>query len=341
MIPASSKARQPAAPSWQQELAQAITDPSELLTVLGLDPALLGAARAAAASFRLRVPLSYVARMRHGDATDPLLRQVLPLAQELEEHPGFSSDPLAEQAAVRAPGLLHKYHGRALLITTPACAVHCRYCFRREFPYAEHGEAPRWQEALAQIEADSSLEEIILSGGDPLSLSDARLQALSAALERVPHVRRLRLHTRLPVVLPARVDAGLLDWLAGLRLPAVMVLHANHANEIDAGVQAACARLRTAGVVLLNQSVLLRGVNDHAQCLRELSQRLFAAGVLPYYLHLLDRVRGTAHFEVGEARARELAAELAATLPGYLVPRLARELAGAPAKLVLAPNFPP
>jgi L-lysine 2,3-aminomutase len=340
MILASAAPRHTAAlPRWQRELAEAIDTPEALLEALGLDPALAAPARAASQAFRLRVPWSYVHRMRRGDPLDPLLRQVLPVEDELEERPGFSSDPLGERAALAAPGLLHKYHGRALLIATPACAVHCRYCFRREFPYGEQ-DGPRWREALAQIERDTSLEEIILSGGDPLSLSDGRLAALSAALAAAAHVRRLRIHTRLPVVLPSRVDAGLAAWVAGLEWPLVIVLHANHPNEIDAEVAAACATLRSAGAMLLNQSVLLRGVNDDIETLAGLSRRLFDAGVLPYYLHVLDRVRGAAHFEVPEDRARHLAGQLTATLPGYLVPRLVRESAGAPAKVPLPPVLP-
>lgn len=308
--------------------------------MLGLDPALAGPARAAAASFRLRVPRSYVARMRRGDPHDPLLRQVLPIASELEAAPEYVSDPLGEKAALRAPGLLQKYHGRALMITTSACAVHCRYCFRREFPYSEQtGEAVRFGEALAEIARDTSIEEVILSGGDPLSLSDERLTRLTDSLARIPHVRRLRVHTRQPIVLPSRVDAGLMEWLQTVRLPKVFVLHANHPNEIDDDVRAACAQLRAAGAVLLNQTVLLQGVNDDPEVLAELSRLLFEAGVMPYYLHALDRVNGAAHFAIADARSQEIAGALAARLPGYLVPRLVREVEGAPAKVVLAPRF--
>jgi EF-P beta-lysylation protein EpmB len=328
-------------PRWQTEMADAITSPDALVAALGLDPQLLTSAHAAAAGFRLRVPRGYVARMRPGDPHDPLLRQILPVARELEEVADYVADPVGEHAALRAPGLLQKYHGRALIITTSACAIHCRYCFRREFPYSEQGgDASRWSAALEEIAGDSSLEEIILSGGDPLSLSDARLTSLTDALTAIPHVRRLRVHTRQPVVLPSRVDDGLVCWLRTLRLPTVFVLHANHPNEIDSDVRAACTRLRANGVTLLNQSVLLSGVNDDADVLAELSRRLFEAGVLPYYLHVLDRVRGAAHFEIVEERARKLAGELSARLPGYLVPRLVRELYGAPAKVTLPPQFP-
>jgi L-lysine 2,3-aminomutase len=321
-------------------MREAISCPETLVRSLGLDPALVSPAHAAASKFRLRVPLGYVARMRRGDPNDPLLRQVLPIASENDYAPDYGPDPLGEAAARRAPGLLQKYHGRVLLITTSVCAVHCRYCFRREFPYSEQvGAGARFDEALSEIARDSSLEEVILSGGDPLSLSDARLTALTDALGSIPHIKRLRVHTRQPIVLPSRVDAGLVTWLRRLSLPVVFVLHANHANELDANVRAACAHLRAAGVLLLNQTVLLKGVNDDAAALASLSRALFEAGVLPYYLHALDRVSGAAHFDVPEARAREIAGELAAHLPGYLVPRLVRELEGAPAKVTLPPRF--
>jgi EF-P beta-lysylation protein EpmB len=321
-------------------MAQAITSPETLVEALGLDRSLVAPARAAAAKFGLRVPLGYVARMRRGDINDPLLKQVLPLAAEDEVVPDFGPDPVGERAARRAPGLLQKYRGRALLITTSACAIHCRYCFRREFPYSEQqGDSTRFREAVDVIARDPSLEEIILSGGDPLSLSDSRLSSLTDLLANVPHIRRLRLHTRQPVVLPSRVDDGLIAWLERLPWPVVFVLHTNHANEIDDSVRATCARLKKAGVTLLNQTVLLKGINDSVQTLADLSRALFDAGVLPYYLHVLDRVSGAAHFDLPEPRARDLAGQLAACMPGYLVPRLVREVEGAPAKLTLEPRF--
>jgi len=331
----------PAQPSrWQAEMADAISSPDELIAALGLDRALLPAANAAAAGFRLRVPRSYVSRMRPGDPADPLLRQVLPAKGELQEVAHYVTDPVGEHAALRAPGLLQKYKGRALIVTTSACAVHCRYCFRREFPYSEQkGDAPRWAEALAEIARDSSLEEVILSGGDPLSLSDARLKSLTDALGAIPHVQRLRVHTRQPVVLPSRVDDGLMGWLRSIRLPTVFVLHVNHPHEIDADLRGACKSLRDSGVTLLNQSVLLRGVNDDAEVLAELSRRLFDAAVLPYYLHVLDRVRGAAHFEVPDHEAQAIVGELSSKLSGYLIPRLVREVYGAPAKITLPPVY--
>jgi EF-P beta-lysylation protein EpmB len=344
MITTSSLTRQRAADPlksvWQSELARAVCDPLELCRMLELDPQQALEGVSAHSQFRLRVPRGFVRRMRRGDPNDPLLRQVLPIAAELREWPGFEADPLAERAAIRAPGLLHKYQGRALLITTGACAVHCRYCFRREFPYqSAHGDTARWQQAIEVVRADRSIEELILSGGDPLSLSTARLTQLSDRLRGIPHLRRLRLHTRTPIVLPERVDPELIAWISGLPWGCVIVLHANHANEIDSTVRAAAAQLRATGATLLNQSVLLAGINDSVDALRALSESLWSAGMLPYYLHLLDRVRGSAHFEVPEPRARDLMALLAAQLPGYLVPRLVRENPGATSKTVLAPAW--
>jgi EF-P beta-lysylation protein EpmB len=327
--------------SWQQQLATAISNPAELWRELQLDPALLPQAIAAAQRFPLRIPASYLSRMRRGDPNDPLLLQVLPLGAELHSVANYSADPVGDREAIVAPGLLQKYHGRALLITTQACAIHCRYCFRREFPYAEQQDAaPRWHSALQHIASDSSLEEIILSGGDPLSLHDARLQQLTDALSQIPHIKRLRIHTRLPIVLPDRIDSEHLAWLRSLPWPIVVVLHTNHANEIDAEVQRACRQLRDAGVVLLNQTVLLRAINDNVPVLRALSETLFDAGIMPYYLHTLDPVQGAAHFDIDISRAQQLIGALAAQLPGYLVPRLVQERAGASAKVTLTPDLP-
>lgn len=319
---------------WQQLWRDAIREPAELLDLLGL-PDLAGRVSAAAgAQFALRVPRGFVARMRHGDPNDPLLRQVLPIDDEDRVVPGFGLDAVGDLAARGGAGILHKYEGRALLVATGSCAIHCRYCFRRHFPYGEQtAAAGQWRESLDYLAADPSISEVLLSGGDPLSLSTAKLAEFTDALAGLPQVRRLRLHTRLPVVLPERVDAELLAWLSGLPQKVVVVVHANHANEIDAPVARAVARLRDAGATVLNQAVLLRGVNDSVEALAALSERLFDAGVLPYYLHLLDRVAGSAHFEVPADEARGLHEALAARLPGYLVPRLVREEAGAPAKL--------
>jgi len=342
MIPGSPTARHLETAGWQQALQACVRTPEELLAALGLDAAnLLSGAHEAGARFALKVPRSYLARMRRGDPHDPLLRQVLPLGAELVETPGYVADPVGDLHVVAGPGLLHKYSGRALLVTTGACAVHCRYCFRREFPYAEHTAGRQaFAPALDAIRADASIAEVLLSGGDPLTLNDRRLGDLLRDLADIPHVRRVRVHTRLPVVLPERIDAGFLRaWNAAPRLQRVMVIHANHANELhDApDVQQALAALRADGATLLNQSVLLRGVNDSVETLAGLSDALFAAGVLPYYLHALDPVRGAAHFDVSETEARALVAELAARLPGYLVPRLVREIPGARSKTMLPP----
>jgi len=319
---------------WRQAWRDAVRDPLELLELVGL--ASLAGNLSAVAQFPLRVPRGFVARMRHGDPNDPLLRQVLPLDAEDRIVPGFELDAVGDAHARRGGGVIHKYQGRALLIATGSCAVHCRYCFRRHYPYAEDtAAAAGWREAVALISSDPSLHEVILSGGDPLSLADHKLAELTDALRAIPHLRRLRIHTRLPVVLPERVDAGLLAWLRGLPWPVIVVIHANHANEFDASVDAALAALRATGATLLNQAVLLRGVNDSVDALADLCERGFQAGVLPYYLHQLDRVAGAAHFEIDDAQALALHAALAARLPGYLLPRLVREVAGAPGKTPL------
>jgi EF-P beta-lysylation protein EpmB len=329
---------------WQQELARAVRDPLELLTLLGLTPEMIGPGetaetlRAAAADFPLRIPHSYIARMRHGDPRDPLLRQVLATSAERLSVPGFVADPLEEQAAREVPGLLHKYQGRALLVTTGACAVHCRYCFRRHYDYGadlDDAAGARWAPAIERVAQDKSLDELILSGGDPLSLGNARLAQLLQRLREIPHLRRIRIHTRTPVVLPARVDAGLLNALSPLSSRLTIVVHANHPAELDASTAAALRQLKEHCTALLNQSVLLAGINDDVATLSELSMRLFETGVLPYYLHQLDPVAGAAHFEVSDTRALALHAALAAALPGYLLPRLVRELPGASGKTAL------
>ncbi|HVJ62128.1 MAG TPA: EF-P beta-lysylation protein EpmB [Tahibacter sp.] len=340
MITANRHRAQPASdavrPSWQQLWRDAVTDPAELLALVGLADRAADLLPARDTGFALRVPRGFVARMRHGDPNDPLLRQVLPLAAELDDAPGFTRVAVGDMAARSAHGMLQKYQGRALLIATGSCAINCRYCFRRHFPYAdETAAANRWQAAIAALAADPGVDEAILSGGDPLSLSNAKLAEFTAAIASMPRIRRVRLHTRLPVVLPERVDAGLCDLLAALPQRVAVVLHANHANEFDGAVATACRRLADAGALLLNQSVLLRGVNDDAETLAALSERLIDCGVLPYYLHQLDRVQGAAHYEVDDQAALEIVETLRNRLPGYLVPKLVREVAGAPAKTPL------
>ncbi len=322
---------------WKDELRRAFTRPEDLLTFLGLPATVQGGdTTGPTQAFRMLVPHGFAALMERGNPKDPLLRQVLPLAAEAESSPGFSTDPVGDAGATLARGLLHKYQGRALLVTTPACAIHCRYCFRRHYPYAEaalnRGVSVA---AVAAIAADPSIDEVILSGGDPLMLADEGLAALIEALAAVPQVRRLRLHTRLPVVLPSRVTPALCRLLTQTRLQVVLVIHANHPRELGDVAGQALGQLRAIGATLLNQSVLLRGVNDDADTLFDLSHGLFRLGVLPYYLHLLDRVQGAAHFEVPLARARSLMEALRMRLPGYLVPRLVREQAGAGSKIAI------
>lgn len=322
-------------PVWQALLAEAVKSTDELLKLLQIEPAQLKT-RPLNDNFPLRVPHGFVQRMHKGDCHDPLLLQVLPVQQETDVIAGYLRDPLEELDAMPLPGLLHKYQGRALLTVTGACAVHCRYCFRRHFPYADANPVTNhWRPSIKYIRQHPDITELILSGGDPLTLTDARLQSLTDELTRIDHLRTLRIHTRLPVVLPERVDEGLLSWLATQKLKLVMVIHCNHPNEIDAGVIEAMHRLNSAGVVLLNQSVLLRDINDNAATLINLSERLFAAGILPYYLHQLDRVQGAAHFEVDRTTARKLIAEVSTFLPGYLVPRLVEEIPGMPGKTPL------
>jgi EF-P beta-lysylation protein EpmB len=327
----------PSGVPWQVALKQAIRDPVQLCRLLRLPLEFEAAAVGAAADFPVFVPWPYLARIRPGDPADPLLRQVLPLAEELVLHQGFTVDPVGDRAAQGAPGLLTKYASRALILATPACAVHCRYCFRRHFAYTEPARpADHFQPAIDAVASDSTLSEVILSGGDPLTLPDGQLADLADRLAAIGHLKRLRVHTRLPVMIPQRVTDSLVNWLCGTRLTPIVVLHVNHARELDDAVATAVARLAAAGVVLLNQSVLLRGVNDSVDALADLSERLVDLRVMPYYLHQLDRVAGAAHFEVPEAEGRALVAGLRERLPGYAVPRYVREVAGAPAKVSLA-----
>lgn len=322
---------------WQVELAEAVRDPGELCRLLGLDAAVAAAARRAAGGFPLLVPRPFLERMKPRDPDDPLLRQVLPLGAELVSPSGWVADPLEEAAALAAPGLVKKYDGRALLLATGACAIHCRYCFRREFPYAGHGvSSAGTAAALEAIAADASIREVILSGGDPLLLDDDRLADLLERIVAIPTVTRIRIHTRLPVVLPSRVTRRLVALLAGLPAPAVVVIHANHPAELGPDQAAAVRDLASSRAILLNQAVLLAGVNDTLSALFGLSERLLAIGVLPYYLHLPDRVVGTAHFDVPEAKAVGLIDSLRQKLSGYGVPRLVREVPGEASKVTIA-----
>ncbi len=324
-----------ALPAWRRAFRLAVRDPDELIDLLGLPEDAREPARRAARLFPLAVPREYVARMRPGDPADPLLRQVLPLdAETAPPAEGFVADPVGDLDAVEAPGLIRKYRGRALLVAAGTCAINCRYCFRRHFPY---GGVPRrleaWAPALERIAGDPSLREVILSGGDPLVLEDRVLGRLAERLAAIGHVRRLRVHSRLPVVLPSRVNPPLLEWLTGTRLTPIVVVHANHPAELAGECAEALGRLVDAGVPVLNQAVLLRGVNDDAETLAHLCERLADLRVIPYYLHQLDPVAGAAHFRVAERRGLEIVAELRRRLPGYAVPRFVREVPGAESKV--------
>jgi len=298
--------------SWQQTMRTAIRDVKTLRKRLNLppDPTAAGAAE----SFSLFAPLPFVDRIKPGDESDPLLLQLLPTAAEEQSPAHFLSDPL-----------------------TGACAIHCRYCFRRHFQYSDNSASgAHLQDALAAIAEDKSIEEVILSGGDPLTVVDQTLSQLFDALESIPHVRRVRVHTRLPIMIPARITDGLVDLLQHCPMEKVVVIHANHANEFDSDVADALGKLKSTGTTLLNQTVLLKGINDDSLALIELSKRLLSVGVMPYYLHQLDQVIGAAHFEVPEETGKRLISEMRAALPGFAVPRYVREIPGEPNKTVLA-----
>ena len=331
---------QPKPQTWKTALAAAHRDIQALAGKLGLTRQQCRAAQGGHKDFPILVPSAWLKLIARGDPDDPLLRQVLPGKEETTSTPGYSCDPVGDLDSMVVPGLLHKYHGRVLLVVAGGCAINCRYCFRRHFPYRNAQLSQNLGPALAYISKHPEISEVILSGGDPLLLSTPRLAQLAADLAALPHIQRIRLHTRMPVVLPERIDATLLDWLRRLELPIVMVVHCNHAREIDARAQGALMALHAAGCTLLNQSVLLQGVNDRVQVLADLSERLFACHVLPYYLHQLDRVSGAAHFSVDDDDAQLLMHGLRGRLPGYLVPKLVRELAGAECKQEVVRNPP-
>ena len=322
---------------WQAQLANAITDPATLISQLKLPKDLLPAARQAAKLFPLKVTQSYLARIQPGNPDDPLLRQVLPLGVECLTHLDFNNDPVGDQAALVAPGLLHKYRGRVLLMTTQACGIHCRYCFRRHYPYQAQRATENWRLALEYIEQHDELDEVILSGGDPLSLANHKLEMLLNKLNRIPHIRRLRIHSRYPITLPQRIDSGFLAALHAFRREIITVVHANHPHEINRDVIAALLILKNHRVTLLNQSVLLRGVNDDSDTLVELQHALFESGVIPYYLHRLDHVQGAHHFALSNEEIFNIYAEIQSRLPGYLVPKLVTEVAGEASKRLLNP----
>ena len=314
---------------WQHLLAEAIRDPQALIDYLELPNKDIKNTIQASEKFKLLVTKSYLDKIEKGNWDDPLLRQILPIKDEMNQNEFYFSDPVGDMSAALAPGVLQKYYGRALIVTTGTCAIHCRYCFRQEFPYTELNPAKNnWQQTIEVIAKNTSLHEVILSGGDPLVLSDERLSSLCHQLAAIPHIKTIRFHSRLPVVLPERIDESFLAWFSYLKLNKVFVIHANHANEIDDKVGDKLRLLACSGSILLNQSVLLKGVNNSVAVLSDLSHRLFAYQTLPYYLHLLDKVNGTAHFDVDEPQALMIMKGLRSQLSGYLVPKLVREISG-------------
>jgi L-lysine 2,3-aminomutase len=324
-------------PAWHQSLINAFREPDELARYLEIDPELFPVGSGGDCGFSMLVPMGFARRMEKGNPHDPLLLQVMPGLEESQTAPDFGPDPVGDGAATVEPGVLHKYHGRILLITTGACSIHCRYCFRRHFPYSDSNTyGPNLQRAVEYIEAHPEVEEVILSGGDPLMLSDEALGELIAGLEQIEWLKRLRIHSRIPITLPERVTPELAGILGDSRLQTIVVVHSNHANELDQTVSLAARELTQQGITLLNQSVLLRHINDSSEALCQLNTRLFSMGILPYYLHLLDRVQGAMHFEVGPGEAASIHAGLLEQLPGYLVPRLVYEKAGAKSKLALS-----
>lgn len=316
--------------NWQSQLSDLITDPLELLKVLKLCPEqLLSGAILASEQFKLRVPRAFVGKMTVGDPLDPLLLQVLPHHLELEDYPDFVTDPLGEEQANQQPGVLHKYKSRFLLTLTGACAVHCRYCFRRHFPYQENlPKNEDWLNIKNYIESQPDINEVIFSGGDPLTLSNRKLKLWIDRLESLPQIKFLRIHSRVPIVIPNRVDEELVSLLKNSRLRIILVVHSNHAAELD---DLTCARLSLLvqqQITVLNQAVLLKGINNSAQVLVDLSYRLFDAGVMPYYLHVLDKVKGAHHFDLSPKEINLIYKDVLESLPGYLVPKLVREIAG-------------
>ncbi|NWK74068.1 EF-P beta-lysylation protein EpmB [Acinetobacter cumulans] len=316
--------------NWQTQLSNLVTDPAELLELLQLSPEqLLSGALLASKQFKLRVPRAFVGKMQLGNAFDPLLLQVLPHHLELEEHEGFVTDPLGEEQANQQPGVLHKYKSRFLLTLTGACAVHCRYCFRRHFPYQENlPKQDDWPNIRDYLVSQPDINEVILSGGDPLTLSDRKLQLWIERLESLPQIKFLRIHSRVPIVIPNRINDAFISILKNSRLRIILVVHSNHASELDDFTCSQLSKLVKEQITVLNQAVLLKGVNDSADVLVDLSYRLFDAGVMPYYLHVLDKVKGAHHFDRSPQDIDEIYKAVLANLPGYLVPKLVREIAG-------------
>ena len=324
---------------WQIQLSGGYSRVEELLKALNLKPDDLPGQLQAHGQFPLRVPKAFVNKIEPGNPNDPLLLQVLPQSRELTPAPGFNSDPLEEARFTPVPGLIHKYPSRVLLTTSSACAINCRYCFRRHFPYSDHRiSQPQIQAIVDYLQQQPQVNEVIFSGGDPLAISNSRFASLVEQLSDISHISRLRIHTRFPIVIPQRIDQALLRLMEQPRFQWLMVIHSNHPNELDQQLASAMALLQERQVTLLNQSVLLKDVNDSATTLAQLSDKLFAMGVLPYYLHLLDPVAGSAHFHLPEADCIKIYQELLGKLPGYLVPKLVRETPDRPSKTPVNPE---
>ena len=321
---------------WKTELSHCVNSIDELLNQLGLKAEDLNATEQAATEFSIKVPQSFVQLMEYGNPNDPLLKQVLPITSELQVDNNFSTDPVDESSFNPVPGIVHKYRNRVLMIISPNCAINCRYCFRRHFPYDENRQSKQqWLKALDYLKTKPEINEVIFSGGDPLAANDHFLRWLTAEIESIQHIKRLRIHTRLPVVIPSRVDDQLLNWLGNTRLKPTLVLHINHANEIDEALRQGVDRLKKSGITVLNQSVLLKGINDNSDQLISLSEKLFDAGIMPYYLHMLDPVQGASHFDVSMDRAVEIFRQIQTELPGFLVPKLVQERAGERSKSLI------
>lgn len=321
---------------WKAELSNCVSSIDELLNQLGLKPEDLNATEQAASKFPIKVPQPFVQLMEYGNPNDPLLKQVLPITSELQVDSNFSTDPVGESSFNPVPGIVHKYRNRVLMIISPNCAINCRYCFRRHFPYDDNRQSKQqWLKALDYLKTKPEINEVIYSGGDPLAANDNFLRWLTGEIESIQHIKRLRIHTRLPVVIPSRIDDQLLNWLSNTRLKPTFVLHINHANEIDSALSQGINRLKQAGIMVLNQSVLLKGINDTSDQLINLSEKLFDAGIMPYYLHMLDPVQGASHFDVPKDRAVEIFSQIQAELPGFLVPKLVQERAGETSKSLI------
>lgn len=317
-------------PLWRQIQRETFTDWKKLVDFLQLDLDSPKARLLTHSSFPLNLPLRLAQKIQKNCWNDPVLIQFLPTTEEEKESPLFVLDPVEDEAFRKTPKLLHKYQARALLLSTSACAMNCRFCFRRNFAYETTEK--KFEKELQEIRLDTSLSEILLSGGDPLSLGHTQLESILKELEQIPHVKRIRFHTRFPLGIPERIDADFLKLLGGCEKQIIFVIHCNHAHEFDDTILESLRQIQRLGVIVISQSVLLKGVNDTVEALEELFLLLINNGILPYYLHQLDRVQGAIHFEVPETTGKELIAELQKRLPGYAVPKYVKEEAHKPHK---------